>query len=72
MRAMPEKTEKQEFRRKLHGGLVFFGMVVNFLVIGLIFYFLWTRDPNAKPPQSLKYGRYLGHAQDNAAPEKGK
>jgi hypothetical protein len=54
---MIEKIEKGAFRRKLHGGLVFFGMVVNFLVIGMIFYFLWTRDPNAKPP-SFKYGGY--------------
>ena len=50
--------DKAEFRRKLHSGLVFFGMVVNFLVIGMIFYFVWTRNPNAKPPPGLKNGRY--------------
>jgi len=55
---------KDEFKRKLHSRLVFFGMVINFLVIGLIFYFLWTRDPNAKPPPNFKYGRYhLGNVQ---------
>lgn len=55
---MADTTEKNEFRRKIHGGLFFFGMVVNFLVIGAIFYFVLTREPNPEPPAFMSGKHY--------------
>ncbi len=55
---------KNELRRKLHNGLILSGMLANVLVIGAIFYFVWTKEPNPEAP-SFKYSRYFG----NAAPE---
>ena len=56
---MTDTTDKYELRRKIHGGLVFFGMIVNFLVIGAIFYFVLTREENPKPPAFMSGKHYL-------------
>jgi len=56
---MADTADKNELRRKIHGGLVFFGMIVNFLVIGAIFYFVLTREENPKPPASMSGKHYL-------------
>lgn len=56
-----EKKEKEHFKRKFFNRLVFFGMIINFAVIGTIFYFVLTADPDQEPP-SPKFKRYYNHS----------